>query len=140
MSDPTTTTLPPPTRDEIRTKIFGTKPRGILLEVFGTQIEMRQPSLGVILENQSSDDRVAATVNMLTQFAFVPGTNDLVFDDADAEVIAQLPFDENIQKLQNAISELTGAIVTDATKSQTPTEQSDVGGDDGVPRTEAVGD
>lgn len=103
---------PAQVRDKIRAAIFATKPKAKLLDVFGIQIELRQPGLKAVLEHQSSEDKVAAVAQMLIKYAYVPGTSTPVFEDVDVDGILALPFGEDFQKIQEAINELTGISAT----------------------------
>lgn len=119
-----TAQMVPPSRDEIRAKIFGSKPKSVLLDdFFGVCIELRQPSLGVALSkrDESEENRV---YTMLADYAFVPGTNEQVFEAADIEQIKELPFGAEFQQLITQINKLLGidpkeleAGVKDAEKS-----------------------
>jgi hypothetical protein len=95
-------------RQAIRDAVFTTKPRSKVISVFGTEIEIRQPSLRAILGkgfNELSPDVKAAHV--LIGYAYVPGTNQKVFEDLDVDGILGLPFGEDMNLIQNTIGELT---------------------------------
>jgi hypothetical protein len=70
-TDKTKTTQP--TRDELRAKIFDSKPKSEVIEnFFGVAIEIKQPSLEVALSQRHAgeEDRLYF---MLTDYAYVPG-------------------------------------------------------------------
>ncbi len=103
-------------RDAIRTSIFTAKPKSKLLTVFGTEIELRQPSLAAILTSQSDGSTPAEkAAQMLISYAYVPGTDVKVFDDVDVPGILGLPWGTDMTVIQQAISELTD--LESATKS-----------------------
>lgn len=109
-----------PSRDQIRSKLFGKKHlKSRVIEIFGTQVEVRQPSIGQILEMQDvqSDKQQNQMVRMLIQHCYVPGTNEKVFDDADADSILEWPFDDWFNKFNDAITELTSIDVKGAEKN-----------------------
>lgn len=84
-------------RDEARAMIFGAKPRAEQFSFFGALIEVRQPTLSVILEKrQISED--AQIYSMMLDYTFIPGTNERLFDDADVESIKGLPFGADLQR------------------------------------------
>jgi hypothetical protein len=91
-----------------RDKIFGTKPESVILDVFGTQIEIKQMPLRGVIEYQQSEDRVRAAAEMIMRYAFVPGTAIPMFDETDLDSILALPFGDDIQKIQKAINKMTG--------------------------------
>lgn len=96
-------------RKAIRDAVLGNKHyRKEVLKVFGTEIELRQPSLRLILSAQQDDDQGRAVATMLTNYCYVPGTDDLVFDKADIEALLELPFGDDMQKINKAIERLTG--------------------------------
>jgi len=110
-------------RDDIRASIFGAKPETRTIEFFGHEIELRQPTLGATMEMRRSTDE-DATANMLINYAYVPGTNDHVFEAADEENIKNIPFGADMQRLSQAVNELVGVtpadmekMLKDATKS-----------------------
>ena len=95
-------------RDTIRAKIFETRElKKIELEFFGTKIEMRQMKLADILKAQSTEDRESAIIDMLVEYCYVPGTDEKVFEAADADSLKELPFDSNFQRASKAMEELT---------------------------------
>lgn len=97
------------TRDEIRAKIFATKKfKSEKLILFDVEVEIRQPSLGDILEYQEQMDRKAGLIYLLTGYCFVPGTNEKVFEEADADGILNMPFGDDLIRLNKIIENLTG--------------------------------
>lgn len=102
------------TRDDIRARIFAKKDlRSKLLDFFGTEIELRQPMLKDILQaqqeaqQQAEDGVSSAVVNILLQYAYVPGTSEKVFEEGDKDALLDLPFDENLIGVTDALTELT---------------------------------
>lgn len=96
------------TRDSIRAKIFSAKPKSEQVEdFFGTTIELRQPTLEVALSQRDAaeQDRVYF---MLTDYAFVPGTDEKVFEEADIDNIKQLPFGAEFTGLITQVNKLLG--------------------------------
>ena len=127
----------PASRDDIRAAIFGAKPNSTTIEFFGHNIELRQPTLGdtMAMRRANAED---ATVQMLVQYAFVPGTNDHVFEETDADSIRNIPFGPDMLRLSQAVNALIGVTaeglekqVGEAEKSSSeglPEDSSDVGG------------
>jgi hypothetical protein len=108
------------TRSEIREALFSNirdkaKSKNVIL--FGQEIELRQPSLGTILDAQQEPDRKKGMVHMLVNYAYVPGTDEHVFEEGDYDDIMQLPFGDDLTRLQTAIGELTGINVEEARKN-----------------------
>lgn len=100
------------TRDAIRAAIFSgdnprTKPKSEFVDLFGEQVEIRQPNLDTILSLQSREDKKQAMVDMLVAYTYVPETNDKVFESGDAEGLLALPFGEDYSRVQAAITKLT---------------------------------
>lgn len=116
-------TSAPMSRVDIRNKIFDAKPESLQVEFFGTKIEIRQPTLGVMLEmrRNSIDD---ASVAMLMSYTYVPDTDEKVFETADEEPLRGLPFGPDMQRISQAVNKLLGTdmggidtLVEDARKS-----------------------
>lgn len=104
----TTTEKKVPTRDEIRAAIFGAKPKSEIVEdFFGVTIEMRQPSLQVALNQKeaSEEDRMYL---MLTDYTYVPNTNEKVFEREDIDNMRTLPFGGEFQRLMEKVNKLLG--------------------------------
>lgn len=109
-------------RDNIRAKILGsTTVSTIAVDFFGEQIELRQATVGQMqkmIDAQNAGDATSkGVVAYLIAYAYVPGTDEKLFDDADAEVLGQLPFDDNMKALTDAINKLTNMSVSDAEKN-----------------------
>ena len=97
-------------RDAIRDAIIGgpDKTKTKIVEFFGQEIELRQPSMEVIMNMQASEgDRAASMANMIINYSYVPGTLERIFEEADAEALTALPFGADVQRIQRAINELT---------------------------------
>jgi hypothetical protein len=99
-------------RDALRAKLLGKhKSKTKIVKLFGQEVEIRQPTLNSILSSQQTEDIRIRTVDMIIQYAYVPGTDELVFEKTDRDVILGWPFGEDIVELQNAIAEMTGVDV-----------------------------
>lgn len=97
-----------PTRDQIRSKIFASKKlarKEIIF--FGQKIEIQQPTLEDIMTAQVSEDRDQAVINQLVKYSFVPGTNDRVFEDTDAESFKHMPFTNDFVAVSKALEALS---------------------------------
>lgn len=96
------------TRDELRAKIFAAHSvKKLPVEFFGADIELRQPILADIIKAQKSEDRESAVIQTLVDYAYVPGTDDKVFEAADAESFKVMPFGADFIRVSNALEELT---------------------------------
>ena len=101
--------LPVSNRDTIRKAILsGRATKTLLVNAFGIELEMRQPSLGDILDLQYMENTKQILIQSLINYCYVPGTKERVFDDADKDIIEALPFDDNFTAIQEAIADLTG--------------------------------
>lgn len=97
------------TRDQIRAAVLGTphKPRSKIITFFDSKIEIRQGTLGDIIQANDTEDRKAAIIRILIERAFVPGTNINVFEDADEQVLLNLPFGKDFIEVNRAIEEIS---------------------------------
>lgn len=95
-------------REDLRNKIFSNaRPKSIEVEFFGVMIELRQPPMRQVLELQQLEDRSSAAAQMIVGYAYVPGTDERMFDVADVEQIALMPFGADLARVNQAITELT---------------------------------
>lgn len=102
------------------------------LEIFGQQVEVRQPTMeefralqGRFVVDETNPDEIEAMQKdpdkmlweMVAHFTFVPGTDELVFPDADA--VKKLPFGADANKLIEAVGGIASlsAQVDDQTKN-----------------------
>lgn len=115
----------PLSRDDLRAAIFGAKAKSALIENFlgNTTIEIRQPSIhdALNMRQGSEDDQV---YRMLTEFAYVPETNQKIFEEADVENIKTLPFGDEMQNLMAAINKLLGVNPEEVEKAIKDAEKS----------------
>ena len=98
------------TRQQMRDRLLGSAPKPVrkLVTLFNTPIELQQPTLRAILDAQGVTDVKERAVSMIIEYAYVPGTNELVFEEADAEMILGWPFSDDLVTVQLTIAELTG--------------------------------
>lgn len=116
-------------RTKARNAIFASKPQVEIVTWNGQDIELRQPSLGAVLDRNSEDvDRKVMIAQMLVELAFVPGTNEHVFEEGDIPILIDLPFNADFQAVNAAITRLSNAEVTVDSKKFPETEQPPVGG------------
>jgi hypothetical protein len=121
---PTAAVREPVTREMARAKIFSARPKFEVLEdFFGVDLELRQPSLEVALQARNTEE-TEYVYSMLLDYAFLPGTNEKVFEEEDIDNLRQLPFGEEMTRLMTAVNKLLGinpedveAMLKDATKS-----------------------
>jgi hypothetical protein len=97
-------------RDKLRAQIFSAEskaPKKKAITLFGTDVEIRQPTLQQILASQSNPDRAAGVVEILINFCFVPETNEPVFGEEDRDSLLSMPFGKDFVTASEAIGELT---------------------------------
>jgi hypothetical protein len=95
-------------RGDVRANIFARKElRKKKIEFFGEEIELRQPQLGDIISARENDDRQAAVIETLIKYAFVPDTDEKVFEEGDADSFKTMPFGADFLRVNNALEELT---------------------------------
>ncbi len=107
-------------RDELRGKIFSSKNKQFKTEeceIYGCKVEIRQPSLGMILAAQEGDDRAKAVVMLLVGYCYVPGTEEKVFEEGDVENLLSMPFGDDLIKVNQVIEKLTNIDVLSAEKN-----------------------
>lgn len=99
----------PISRDEIRAAILNSKPKSSPVYAFGYNLEVRQPPVDVVLGLPTGDEnRARSMAIMLTNYVFMAGTDQKVFEPEDADALTKIPFSEDLQKISEAINSLTG--------------------------------
>lgn len=95
-------------RDAIRARIFASrKPASKIITFFGEEIEFRQSTFGEILAAKESASPESAVIGALVSQAFIPGTNEHVFEEGDAEALKAQPFGDDFIRVAKTIEELT---------------------------------
>lgn len=100
-----------PTRDEIRGAIFATKKLAKEeVEFFGQKIELRQPRLSDVISIQNAAKEggtQSAIVEALIKYAFIPGTDEHLFEEADTAEFLQMPFGQDLINVADALERLS---------------------------------
>lgn len=110
-------------RNQLRAKLLQTRvPKKKLITFFGEQIELRQPSLGDILDVRDEEDRSKAMIRTLVQYAYVPGTDERVFEDGDEDSLRAQPWGADFNVLAEAIKDLTNVNFADQKPSSESTQ------------------
>jgi hypothetical protein len=95
-------------RKDIREAILSAKPKKEIITLFGQEVELRQPTMGGMFQTQEEGTTAQKSARMLVSYAFIPGTDERVFDPLDVDTIVGLPWGEDLIKAQEAISKLNG--------------------------------
>lgn len=112
-------------RSSLRSNIFNSKNKQQAvreIEMFGEVVEVRQPTLGQIARMGKEDSKIPAIIRMMVEYVYVPGTNERVFDAADAEQLATMPSGKWLTDMNKAIMEMTGVDVKEAEKNSEETD------------------
>ena len=108
-------------RDEFRKKIFQNRKRDSRMNnFFDEELEIKQPSVKELMDFQDINDR-ESIVQILIKQAYVPGTNEKVFEDADKDTLMEMPAGSWIGELNNAIQDLSGLRSDDELKKSEET-------------------
>lgn len=105
-------------KDDIRSKILSSdskKGKAEVIKFFGTEIEIRQPTLRDLV-NYAGKEKTSF-VDTLLEYAYVPGTNEKVFEEADRDGLLDLPFGEDAQRVGDVIAKFTNMSVDTAVKN-----------------------
>lgn len=95
-------------RNTLRASIFkGKKLKRKEIEFFGQTIEIQQPSLGAVISASEAEDRQAIVIETLIKYAYIPGTDVLLFESGDAATFAGMPFGADFTRVIEAIQELS---------------------------------
>lgn len=102
------------TRDNLRAKLLSSqvqKPERRTIEFFGEQIDLVQPPLHVIMKPTDPDKvkrPIDNTVDMLLDYACVPGTDERIYEEGDRAFLRSLPWGPDMVRVNRTIQELTG--------------------------------
>lgn len=120
------------TRDKIREKIFSSESKkGRTQEVsfYGTIIEIRQPMTKDILAINNADPedakfmddneraRQAPFIRMILKYAYVPNTDERVFEEGDIESLLSMPWSTDMTDAMRVMSSLTGVKIEEKVKN-----------------------
>ncbi len=110
------TSTAPATRKQIRDALLGKRHEAATecFTLFDIEIELHQPSFESMLDARDEDSMKKRMIDMIIKYAYVPGTNDPVFEPADEAVILSWPFGKDLFQLQLAITKMTGIDIGEA--------------------------
>jgi hypothetical protein len=114
------------TRSGIRAAMFAEgnkKPASEPLTLFGQEVEVRQPTLAQLnaLSRKAADAKIPGVVNLLIEYCFIPGTDEKVFDLADAEQLASMPTGKWLNDFNTVVQKLSGIDIKAAEKNSEAT-------------------
>ncbi len=104
------------TRDELRKALLSDTPKAEskMITLFGMQVELRQPTLEAILKARDTEDTTSRAVDMIIEYAYVPGTDEHIFEPGDRVQMLRWPFGKDLTELNEAIADLTGVDIATA--------------------------
>jgi hypothetical protein len=113
-------------RDKMRASIFkdeNKRPASSVITLFGEQVEIRQPTLAIInkIGRLTVDPKIPGIVRVLIEYCYIPGTDEKVFDQADAEQLASMPTGQWLHDFNREVEKLTGVDVKVAEKNSEET-------------------
>lgn len=95
-------------RAQARARIFASKKlRSERFDFFGIEVELRQPTFGAVMDVQANKDREAGIIQTLVDQAYVPGTNEKLFEPADVDQFLEMPFGADFIRVTEALEKLT---------------------------------
>lgn len=100
-------TTPRSTRDQIRAKILAEQVKRVTVTLDGMDIEVRQMTVGNMLDSVSVEDRRQQMANYLIECCFVPGTDEHIFEAADLDVLMSMPAGGYYSRLMDEINKQT---------------------------------
>lgn len=101
-------------RDSLRTALLRSQDsKSEIITLFDQEVELRQPTLGAILDARSEADTKTAAVAMIIAYACVPGTDDRIFEEGDTPMMLKWPFGDELIAMQRAIAKLSGVDLED---------------------------
>lgn len=97
-----------PIRDSMRAEIFGRKRKTKEIEAFGHKMEIRQPTLGGLMDARDQSPTKESLIRSLIDSAYIPGTGEKVFEEEDKDALMTIPWGPDFEPIANALTELTG--------------------------------
>lgn len=104
-------------RDKIRGEIFSAenrKTKSEIIDFYGAKIEVRQPLVAQIVNEDDAEEGRAGIVSSLLKYAYVPHTEEKVFDEADVDTLMTMPFSRDFGRFAEAFQKLTNIDVKGA--------------------------
>lgn len=88
-----------------------------MITLWDTEIELRQPTIGEMLDQSQETDQRVMISSFLIRQAYVPGTREKVFDDADEKGIMNWPYGKWVTDITEALRELTDLEIEEQEKT-----------------------
>jgi len=85
--------------------------------LFGQEIELRPPSVKDAIEMAESQNDAGVLVDLLIRYAYVPGTNERVFEEGDREIINNWPVGSWIKEFMDKMNKLSNLDLEEARKN-----------------------
>ena len=104
-------------RNEYRRQLVGNrqKPKRTTIVLFDLDVEVMQPSFRSVVQTNDEHNDAERAADLIIRYVVIPGTDTRIFEEADIPEILEWPFSEDIVRLNEAITSLTG-INIDAAK------------------------
>lgn len=96
------------TRDAIRAEMFGRQRKVKEVEAFGHKIEIRQPTMGGLMDARDQPSTKESFVRSLIDSAHIPVTGEKLFDETDKDSLIAIPWGPDFEPIAEALAELTG--------------------------------
>lgn len=90
------------------------------LDFFGQKIEIVQPSVSDVAklsEGKGAGEINISLVDVLIDYAYVPGTDEKVFEEGDKDVLKGLPFGPEMTALSDLLGDLYGGSIKEKEKN-----------------------
>lgn len=104
-------------RNDLRARLLSARPlKSRVLTLFGEEVEFRQFTVRQALELGKVPEK-EQLAHILINHCFIPGTDELVFEEADKDVLLNWPADSWVQELTKTIEELSSIDKEEAVKN-----------------------
>jgi hypothetical protein len=116
-----TTPTPPKkfSRDAIRAAFLDNKPKSEPLDIFGVTVYLHEPPFGVMIDAQNADQNNKKQLLALAMTFYVfTAEGEKVFDESDVDAILEMPFGEDMRKLNAAVNKIMGVTPSADDKSE----------------------
>jgi hypothetical protein len=92
------------TRNNLRAKILAERAKKVVVTLDGMDIEVRQMTVGQALDTTNLEDDRKRMARYLVDCCYVPGTDEKIFEEADLDVLMDMPAGGYYTKIMEAVT------------------------------------
>lgn len=91
----------------LRQKIFdGMKRKRIAVTYNGVEMEIQQPTIAQVMDLHDTTNPKQRIAKSMIEYCYYAGTDEKVFEDTDLDQLMDMPFSEEVTKMQEVLTQL----------------------------------